>query len=254
VGYEAARLLQRMLDGKSVLNRPIRVSPMGVITRESSDIIAVEDPILAAALRYIQENLSEGVNVKQLVHHMSVSRRKLELEFRRRLGRTIHDEITLAKVHRASQLLVDGQTSLQQITKACGMRHPSRLNNLLKKCTGMTPMQYRWNRLVSDFSRTSMVPSRKNIIQKAIGSKAWITISEMAARVGLSRDRFYDLIHAGTFPSPVYGIRNRRPFYSPELQTICLAIRERSIGFDGIAVVFNKARTERVDINAASPT
>ena len=143
VGFEAARLLKRMLNGQKFLNYCVDIPPAGVVVRESSDVIAVEDPLVAEAVRYIADHLSEGVSVKQMVQHLPVSRRTLEMAFRSHLRRTVHEEIVLARLNRATRLLVDGQTSLAQIASQCGVGHRSRLNGLLKNNTGMTPIEYR---------------------------------------------------------------------------------------------------------------
>jgi LacI family transcriptional regulator len=103
----------------------------------------VEDLNVSAAVKYIRDHLPEGLSVKQLVQHLPISRRALELAFRSHLGRTVHHEIVLAKLHRAARLLVDGHMTLAEVAAQCGLDHPSRLNSLLKQHTGMTPMQYR---------------------------------------------------------------------------------------------------------------
>jgi len=142
VGYEAARILQRAINGHRP-PPPVAIPPVRVVTRESSDFIAVDDPHVADAIRYIREHTREGVTVKQLMQHLPVCRRKLELGFRKLLGRTVHEEIVRARLHRATRLLVDGHLSLAHIARDCGLGHPSRLNNLLKIHTRMTPQQYR---------------------------------------------------------------------------------------------------------------
>jgi LacI family transcriptional regulator len=142
VGYEAARILQRAINGHRP-PPPIAVPPVRVIVRESSDFVPADDPNVAAAVRYIRQNTGDGINVKQLMQHLPVCRRKLELAFRKFLGRTIHEEMVQARLDRATRLLVDGQLSLARIAEECGMGHPSRLNHLLKDHTGLTPQQYR---------------------------------------------------------------------------------------------------------------
>jgi len=74
-----------------------------------------------------------------------------------------------------------------------------------------------------------------HILQKAV-----ITVSEMARLVGLSRARFYQLVNAGVFPSPVYCVRTRRPIYVEELQRVCLDIRHRHHGLSGPVIFYTK--------------
>lgn len=69
-----------------------------------------------------------------------------------------------------------------------------------------------------------------------------ITVSQMAARLGLSRRRFYELVVAGKFPPPTYLLESRRPVYLRDGQEECLAVRTTGIGFDGLPILFNERR------------
>jgi hypothetical protein len=76
-------------------------------------------------------------------------------------------------------------------------------------------------------------------------TKAIVAVGEMARMVGLSRARFYGLM--GTvFPFPIYHIDTGRPFYTAELQELCLQIRRTNRGLDGKAVLFNSLRAKSV--------
>lgn len=68
-------------------------------------------------------------------------------------------------------------------------------------------------------------------------TKAVVTVAEMARMVGLSRQRFYQLL-GSTFPHPLYHTETRRPFYPEELQRVCLEVRRRNCGIDGKPVMF----------------
>jgi hypothetical protein len=68
-----------------------------------------------------------------------------------------------------------------------------------------------------------------------------LSVSEMARMVGLSRARFYQLM-GSTFPTPVYDIRTRRPFFTEQMQEVCLEVRRRNCGIDGKAVLFYARR------------
>lgn len=71
-----------------------------------------------------------------------------------------------------------------------------------------------------------------------VQTKAVVCVAEMARMVSLSRARFYQLVQAGTFPSPVYDVRTRRPIYSEEVQRLVLEVRRRNCGVDGRPVLF----------------
>lgn len=68
-------------------------------------------------------------------------------------------------------------------------------------------------------------------------TKAVVSVAEMARMVGLSRQRFYQLM-GSTFPTPMYDVKTRRPFYPEDLQLVCLEVRRSSCGADGKPILF----------------
>ncbi len=72
-------------------------------------------------------------------------------------------------------------------------------------------------------------------------TKSIVTVAEMARMVGLSRQRFYQLIGTA-FPHPLYDVSTHRPFYTEEQQQVCLEVRRRSCGIDGKPVLFYASR------------
>ncbi len=56
IGYEGAQLLHRLMDGKSPPDEPLLLPPQGLVVRESTDLCAVKDDLVAAALAFISAN------------------------------------------------------------------------------------------------------------------------------------------------------------------------------------------------------
>jgi hypothetical protein len=81
---------------------------------------------------------------------------------------------------------------------------------------------------------------------KASDIKAVVSVAEMARMVGLSRARFYQLVNEGVFPSPIYNVKTRRPFFTDSMQGVCLEVRRRNCGVNGRAVLFYAARVGSV--------
>ena len=75
-------------------------------------------------------------------------------------------------------------------------------------------------------------------MREQVQTKAVVTVSQMARMVGLSRARFYQLVEAGVFPTPVYFVSNRRPFFDEPMQKVCLEVRRRNCGINGQPVLF----------------
>jgi LacI family transcriptional regulator len=167
VGYEAAALLDRLIKGEPAPREPILVPPVGVIERQSTDTLAVEDPDVRAAMRFIRQRATSGATVKDLLNEMGVARRKIEITFRNNLGRTIHEELTRVRLERARALLRTTEMTLPQVATSSGFQYASGLGSLFSRVVGMTPMAYRRQQrghylpesAVSDEIRSSPVSS-----------------------------------------------------------------------------------------------
>src|SRR5436190_1137383 len=97
VGYEAAGLLDGLMARRGGAGKPFLVPPLGVSTRQSSDILAIDDADVAKAIHYIRRHAFEGITVEDVLAEVPLSRRALEHRFRRRLGRTPKVEIQLLR-------------------------------------------------------------------------------------------------------------------------------------------------------------
>jgi LacI family transcriptional regulator len=142
-GYEAAALLERMMDGQPVGPEAHRVAPLGVATRQSTDVLAIEDRDLAAAVRYIRQHACEGISVHDVLAALPQSRRQLESRFKRALGRTPHEEILRVRLNRVKQLLTESELSLDKIAALAGFEHVEYLSTVFRQKVGMPPSKYR---------------------------------------------------------------------------------------------------------------
>ena len=106
-GYAAAELLEQMMRGRAVDASGLFIPPLGVATRRSTDVLAIGDPHVVSAMRYIRDHACDGINVEDVLRHVPVSRRILESRFRSHLGRTPHQQIARLQLDRAKQLLRD---------------------------------------------------------------------------------------------------------------------------------------------------
>ena len=145
-GFEAAALLDRMMNGEQVDVAPVLVAPLGIQARQSTDILAIEDPDIAAALRFLRENALQGINVADVVRHVSLSRRVLESRFKKVLGRSPHEELTRLKLERIKELLTETDLSLAEIAQRAGFEHDEYMCVFFRKAEGIPPGQYRKSR------------------------------------------------------------------------------------------------------------
>jgi LacI family transcriptional regulator len=143
VGYLAAELLGKMLTGQHIAPGLRLLPPLGVIARRSSDALAVEDPELSHALKYIREHACESIGVKQVLAEGHLSRRALEGRFVKVLGRTAHEEIIRCRIDRAKQLLCDTSLPIKTIAMRVGVGSPEYLSVLFKRVLNISPTDYR---------------------------------------------------------------------------------------------------------------
>ncbi len=138
-GYRAAEALDLLMHGQKPQETDIRVDPLGVVTRHSTDILAIEDKNVAAALSYIREHACTGIAVEQVLRHAAASRSQLEKKFRKHLGRSPQAEIRRVQVARIRQLLIETDFPLKKIAELTGFEHVEYMCVLFKRLTGMTP-------------------------------------------------------------------------------------------------------------------
>ena len=122
-GYEAASLLHRLIQGMRVSSDPVLIKPLGICKRLSTDIAAIDDPLIAKAVQTIRQEACLGLNVQLLVKDLPISRRVFESRFRKLLGRTPHEEIARIRIDRAKELLRETDLPLSVIAERAGFNH-----------------------------------------------------------------------------------------------------------------------------------
>ena len=142
-GYQAAAVLDQLMQGKRAPREPVYIEPTGVVSRASSDILAIDDELMAAAMRYIRDHACNGIGVDDVVRAVPLSRSVLERRFRKVIGRTINDEIVRVRVNRAVELLSATELELKVIAQKAGFGSPSYMGAVFREKLGRTPGSYR---------------------------------------------------------------------------------------------------------------
>jgi LacI family transcriptional regulator, galactose operon repressor len=144
MAYEAAALLDRLINGEPAPTIPKRIPPKGVVARQSTDVVAVEEENVEAALRYIQANFSQGnLSVDDVVASTRLPRRSLERAFRTELHRTILDEILRVRINHAQKLLETTPLSVTDIAARSGFASLNHFFRVFHRRTGLTPRSFR---------------------------------------------------------------------------------------------------------------
>lgn len=144
MAYKAAALLDRLMAGRKAPGRVIRIPPVGLVTRRSTDIVAIENLQVARALRYIQDHYTSPLlGVDDVVAATSLSRRALELAFRKELQRTVNQEIVRVRMAEVRKLLTTTKMKVVGIAAITGFARPSHLFRSFRKLYATNPKSFR---------------------------------------------------------------------------------------------------------------
>ncbi|MFP4052645.1 MAG: substrate-binding domain-containing protein [Phycisphaerae bacterium] len=143
VGHRAAKILELMMLEGEPPERPTLIKPRCVISRQSTDIVAVEDDAIATAMEFIRDHASEPISVREVLQATKVSRRSLENRFKRVTGNTPLEEIHRVRVELGKQYLARTDMTVSDVATSSGFRSAKRFSAVFQKLTGLKPSEYR---------------------------------------------------------------------------------------------------------------
>ena len=146
IGYEAARLLDRWMQGNAPPGEPLRIPPKGLVVRQSTDFLAVDNDLVAAAMRFISANSQHPIGPEDVAKAIGVETRTLQNHFRRVIDRPIAAEIRRLRIERAKRELVQSDRRLSEIARDTGFGESIRMCEVFRREVGMTPSEYREQR------------------------------------------------------------------------------------------------------------
>jgi LacI family transcriptional regulator len=130
------------MRGKTRTPKTILIPPTGLITRKSSDLLAINHEGLARCLRYIWENYHRPIGIEDLAKIAALSRAGLFKAFLKKIGRTPGNELLRVRMENAKRLLAQPQMKLAEIAELSGYQNPNSFWIAFKQATGMSPRQY----------------------------------------------------------------------------------------------------------------
>jgi LacI family transcriptional regulator len=142
-GYRAAELLATMMHGGQPKQEKYLLPPLGIATRQSTDIFAVEDEDIRRTAKFIRDHACSGITVLDLLREIPLSRRVLESRFRKATGQTPHEAILAQRLRRVEELLRESDLSLEAIAAKTGFEHPEYMHVAFRKHFRMPPGRYR---------------------------------------------------------------------------------------------------------------
>lgn len=143
IGYHAAKMLHKQMEGIELESNRVLFPVQDFIARESTDTYAVEDTYVKTALRFIADNVHRNIQVLDIVEHVPIARRSLEIRFKKAMGRSIMDEINRLRILNAKRMLIESNLKINKLHEIVGFSTPLHMRRIFSKHTGMTPGQYR---------------------------------------------------------------------------------------------------------------
>jgi len=143
VGWEAAAILDRLLQGAKSQPEANLIPPVGVVTRRSSEVLPSSDAELAAAVRFIADNAKSTLQVSDVLREVSASRRSLEQKFRAVLRHGIAEEMRRVHVELAKDLLVTTAMPIAEVAEQSGFTSAQALSRIFRKEMGCSPGAFR---------------------------------------------------------------------------------------------------------------
>ena len=134
--------LARLPEDEGIV-RHVLLPPVGVVTRESTDSFATDDPLVAEAQAFIVEQCHTALDVADVAEKVSVSAKTLQNHFARVLERTVAQEIRRVRVEKAKRKLAGSALSIHEIAIEAGFTSNARLCEVFKRDVGVSPREYR---------------------------------------------------------------------------------------------------------------
>ncbi|MFC1462306.1 substrate-binding domain-containing protein [Verrucomicrobiota bacterium] len=141
IGRRAAELLISRLKGRSTASAV--VAPTGITARESTDTLAIKDPVVARSVRFIRTHFGEPINAVTVARRIGVARTTLQTRFQKVMGLSIHDEVIRCRLGKALKMLSDPAEPIKRVASDIGMPGLSNFNRFIKRHTGLSPREYR---------------------------------------------------------------------------------------------------------------
>ena len=142
-GKLAAELILKKLSRRRVFAPHLYFGPVQLFQRGSTRRLRRADKSIADLLERIREEVPRGISAADVASWLPGSRRLSEIRFREATGRSIMEEITIARIDRAKELLVGTTMQIGEIAGQCGYHTANAFRDAFKALTGRTPKEYR---------------------------------------------------------------------------------------------------------------
>lgn len=143
VGYTAAQQLDRLFRGRLIAKRNVAISPLRVVARRSTDVLAIKNPVVADTLRRLTAQIQTHTKAADIASWAPLSKRHLHALFKRETGRSIAQYILYLRIRQAEQLLIETDIKQRMVAARAGFSDEHHLIRAFRRIHHCTPSQYR---------------------------------------------------------------------------------------------------------------
>ena len=144
MGYESARLLHHLMQGKTPLHDPVLIDPSEVAARTSTDVLHIDDPAVKKAVTYMRNHFAESFKMDQVAEVAGVSRRLLEMRFRAERKTSPAEFLVQLRIPNAQALLASHhQHPGEEIARVCGFGTGKNLRAAFQRILKASPNDFR---------------------------------------------------------------------------------------------------------------
>jgi LacI family transcriptional regulator len=143
IGYRAAELLAGLMRGRRAPAEPVLLPAGDVISRQSTDALAIDDPELSAAIRYLRDHACQRIRMRDVTKATGMERRTLERRMKALFGRSPKEELLRIQIDEAKRLLLSTQMSIKAVAARTGFQSSRYFSNVFRNRVGLPPGRFR---------------------------------------------------------------------------------------------------------------
>lgn len=142
-GYEVGRLIHQLMTRDKKKPTNIIINPVRIEQRQSTEKYNISNKYILQVVKYIEENFTSEISIESLTQLVPLSRRNLEVKFKKELGISTYQFVLSCRVELFANLLITTNRTLFELAFESGFNDYKNISRIFKKFKGYTPIEYR---------------------------------------------------------------------------------------------------------------
>ena len=143
IGFAAIKALDELLQNPSAKPTPVKINPIGLTTRGSSNIYPLDPAWLSDALVFIRSNISRNLTASDVYHVLGRSHTVVDRAFRSSLGTSVQKTIIDVRLEEAKRLIQNTTLSFANVAAQSGFSNAQHFCHSIHAAFGKSPTTLR---------------------------------------------------------------------------------------------------------------